>query len=145
MNYARVGHPPSPTVAAMKKCMHLFDILPPCEKHLHSLLAVSFPCGAVAVLVSQILSINLILFCSFTLRACLSKKKLDRKKYAVESKRAKNSSFDVVGSQQILKAFDRKEAVKCVKRNLVPCVHTVGLHCLYCLHEGCVCVRARVS
>ena len=23
---------------------------------------------------------------------------------------------------------------------LDPCVHTVGLHCLYCLHEG-VCVR----
>ena len=74
---------------------------------------------------------------------------MDRKKYAVETKRAKNSSFDVVGSQQILKAFDRKEAVKCVKRNLIPCVHTVGLHCLYCLNEGvcvcvCVCVCARV-
>ena len=45
----------------------------------------------------------------------------DRKKYAVETKQAKNSSFDAVGSQQILGAFDRKEAVKRVKRNLVPC------------------------
>ena len=27
---------------------------------------------------------------------------------------------------------------------LDPCVHTVGLHCLYCLHEGCVCVCVRV-
>ena len=69
---------------------------------------------------------------------------MDRKKYAVETKREKNSSFDVVGSQQILKASDRKEAVKCVKRNLIPCVHTVGLHCLYSLHEGCVCLCVRV-
>ena len=77
------------------------------------------------------------------MRACLGKKKMDRRKYAVETKRAKNSSFDVVGSQQSLKAFDRKEVVKCVKRNLIPCVHTVGLHCLYCLHEGvCVCACA---
>ena len=67
-------------------------------------------------------------------------------KYAVETKRANNLSFDVVGSQQkILKAFDRKEAVKCVKRNLIPCVHSVGLHFLYCLlREGCVCVCVRV-
>ena len=36
-------------------------------------------------------------------------------------------------------SFRRKETVKRVKRNLVPCVR------LYCLHEGCVCVRARVS
>ena len=78
-------------------------------------------------------------------RACLSTFFFDRKKYAVEMKRAKNYHFDAVGSQQILKAFDRKEAVKRVKRNLVPCVHTVGMHCLYCLHEGGVCVRARVS
>ena len=45
----------------------------------------------------------------------------DRKNYAVETKQAKNSSFDGVGSQQILETFDRKEAVKRVKRNLVPC------------------------
>ena len=52
----------------------------------------------------------------------------NRKKYAVEMKQAKNYHFDAVGSQQVLKAFDRKEAVKRVKRNLVPCVHTFGLH-----------------
>ena len=70
----------------------------------------------------------------------------DRMKYAVETKQAKNSSFDAVGSQQILEAFDQKETVKRVKRNLVPCVHTVGLDCLYCLlHEGGVSMRARVS
>ena len=27
---------------------------------------------------------------------------------------------------------------------LDPCVHTVGLHCLYCLHEGGVCACVRV-
>ena len=58
-------------------------------------------------------------------------------------KQAKNYHFDAVGSQQVLKAFDRKEAVKRVKRNLVPCVHTVGLHYLCCLLDGCVCVCAR--
>ena len=79
------------------------------------------------------------------LRACLSTFFFDRKSCAVESKWAKISRFDVVGSQQILKAFDRKEAVKCVKRNLVPCVHILGLHCLYCLDEGCVCVCVRAQ
>ena len=77
------------------------------------------------------------------LRHALSTFFFDRKKNAVETKQAKNSSFDVVGSQQIFKASDRKEAVKRVKRNLVPCLHTVGLNCLYCLHEG-VCVYVRV-
>ena len=45
----------------------------------------------------------------------------DRNKYAVETKQGKKSSFDAVGSQQIFEAFDRKEAVKRVKRSLVPC------------------------
>ena len=71
-------------------------------------------------------------------RACLSKKNFDRKKYAVESKRAKNCIFDVVGSWHILKAFHRKEAVKCVKRAsvlLVPLADEVGLHCCCSFHE----------
>ena len=62
----------------------------------------------------------------------------------METKQAKNSSFDAVGSQQILDAFDLKEAVKRVKRNLVNRVHAVGLHCTVCtacMKGVCVCVR----
>ena len=77
------------------------------------------------------------------MRACLRTFFFDRKKYAVETKQAKNSSFDVVGSQQILEAFDRKEAVKRVKRNLVPplCIQSVCTVCTACMKGVCVCVR----
>ena len=61
----------------------------------------------------------------------------------METKQAKNSRFDAVGSQQILEAFDRKEAVKRVKRNLVPplCIQSVCTVCTACMKGVCVCVR----
>ena len=64
----------------------------------------------------------------------------DRKKYAAETKRAKNYNIDAVGSQQILKAFDRTEAVKRVKRNLVPVY--IQSACTVCTACTRVCVRA---
>ena len=67
------------------------------------------------------------------------------KKYVVETNQGTTSSFDAVGSQQILEAFDRKETAKPVRQKLVPCLHFYGLHCLCCcLHEGGVCACVRV-
>ncbi len=77
------------------------------------------------------------------IRHGLSKFFFDRKKYAVESKRAKNCIFDVVGSWHILKAFHRKEAVKCVKRNLIPVyIPSVCTVCTACMKGVCVCACA---